>query len=111
VEASGAVSAVRPPLPQRVWQIIWGELIWPSRYAWGGMAALWAAMLVINGQLSDHRMNDTGARAFSSQEMIQAWEEQNRVLAELGPPAFVVPAAPPITPGPRSQRKQDWAII
>ncbi|HUD83202.1 MAG TPA: zf-HC2 domain-containing protein [Candidatus Saccharimonadales bacterium] len=111
VEGSGATSVVRQPLVQRVWQIIWRELIWPSRYAWGGMAALWAAMLVINGQMSEHRVNDLGGRASSSQEMMEAWEEQNRVLAELAPPAFVVPAPPPAVPGPRSQRKQDWAII
>jgi F420-dependent methylenetetrahydromethanopterin dehydrogenase len=75
------------------------------------MAALWAAMLIINGQLSDHRMTDAGARAMSSQELMQAWEEQNRVLAELAPPVVIVRTPPPAVPGPRTQRKEDWAII
>ena len=111
VQASGATTGVRQPLPQRVWQIVWRELIWPSRYAWGGMAALWAVMLVINGQTSDRRVDGASARAMSSQEMIQAWEEQNRVLAELAAPVLVVSPPPPAIPGPRSQKKQNWAAI
>jgi len=111
VQESGAPTTDRNRLPQRAWQIIWRELIWPSRYAWGGMAALWAAMLVINAQLSDHRAHDMGVGDVSSQEMIQAWVEQNRVLADLAQPASAVPAAPPIRPRPRSERERDWEII
>jgi anti-sigma factor RsiW len=109
VQGIGEPSAVRETLPQRAWDVIWRELIWPSRYAWGGMGALWVAMLVINGQLSDHQTNNLGNRASSSQEIMQAWEEQNRVLAELTPPAVIVSVPPPRNPGPRSQREQDWA--
>jgi hypothetical protein len=75
------------------------------------MAALWVAMLVIQGQLSDHRMSDATARAASSQDILQAWAEQNRVLAELAQPALGVPVPPADLPRPRTQRKQDWAII
>jgi len=89
-------------------QNLWGELLWPSRYAWSGMAAVWVAMLVINGQLSDHVAS---ARPVSSQEIIQAWEEQTRVLAELIQPAHPAAAPPPFRRGPRSQAKQDSAII
>ncbi len=98
------------PALKHFWRIVWGELIRPSRYAWAGMAALWVAMLAINGQLSDHR-NNAGVRAASSQEMIQAWEEQKRVLAELTRPAFLAPVQPPNLPRPRSQREQNRAII
>jgi anti-sigma factor RsiW len=93
------------------WRTVWLELILPSRYAWSGMAALWVAMLVINGHLSDHRTSNEGARPASSQEMREALEEQNRILAELIQPAFAVPAPPPYPPRPRSQREQHWAII
>jgi hypothetical protein len=96
-------------LGMRLWRIVWRELIRPSRHAWAGMAALWVVMLAVNGRLSDHRMIDAGAS--SAQDMMQAWEEQNRVLAELTQPAFAVPAAPPILPRPRSEREQDWKIV
>jgi hypothetical protein len=96
-------------LGMRFWRIVWRELIWPSRHAWAGMAALWVVMLAVNGRLSDHRITD--ASASSTQDMMQAWEEQNRVLAELTQPAFVPPAAPPILPRPRSDREQGWKIV
>jgi hypothetical protein len=92
-------------------RVLWRELLWPSRYAWTGLAALWVAMLVINAQLSEPRPSDAGARAESSQEMRQAWEEQNRVLALLIQPTEVVPAPPPGIPRPRSQKARDWTII
>jgi anti-sigma factor RsiW len=101
----------RPPPLKNVWRVVWGELIRPSRYAWAGMAALWVVMLAVNAQLSDHRASGAGARAASSQEMIRAWEEQNRVLAELTQPAFALPAAPPNLPRPRSQRERGREIL
>ena len=95
----------------RFWRIVWRELIWPSRLAWAGMAALWVVMLAVNGRLSDHRMIEAGASSSSTQNVMQAWEEQNRVLAELTQPAFVLPAAPSIPPRPRSERERDWKIV
>ena len=103
--------AVHQPLLKNVWRIAWRELIWPSRLAWTGMAALWVVMLAVNGRLSDHRMIQAGARAPSAQEMLQAWEEQNRVLAELTQAAHVAPVAPSALPPPRSERERDWEII
>jgi hypothetical protein len=111
VREAGASSALRQPPLKNVWSVLWGELIRPSRHAWAGMAALWVLMLAVNAQLSDHRAGGAGARASSSQDMIQAWVEQNRVLAELTQPAFTVPAAPPDLPRPRSQRARDWEIL
>jgi hypothetical protein len=101
----------RPRLGMGLWRLVWGEFFFPHRYAWSGMAALWVAMLVINGQLSDHPRGDAGFRASSTQEMMQAWLEQNRILAELVQPTATGPIAPPYVPRPRSQRKQNWAIF
>ena len=109
VQESGTTSAVRQPLLKNAGRIVWRELIWPSRLAWTGMAALWLVMRAVNGRLSDHQIIQ--ARASSTQDMVQAWEEQNRVLAELTQPALVVPATPPILPGPRSERERDWEAV
>jgi anti-sigma factor RsiW len=111
VQETEATSASCLSPLQNFWRIAWDELLWPSRYAWTGMAVLWVAMLAINAQLSDHRTYDAGRRAPSSLAMIQAWAEQNRVLAELAQPAFGLPAPPHYIARPRSQRRQDWAII
>jgi hypothetical protein len=111
VQEAGAPFALRLPPLKNVWRIVWGELIRPNRHAWAGMAALWVVMLAINAQLSHHRGSDAGARAPSSQDMIQAWEEQNRVLAELTQHAFAGPAPPPNLPRPRSQRARDLEIL
>jgi len=89
------------PKQRNIWRTVWQEVIWPSRLAWAGMAAFWIVMLTINGRLSDHPMNRTGAS--SAQNLEQLWEEQNHVLVELIGPALVIPAAPPANiSGPRS---------
>ena len=87
---------------------VWRELIWPSRYAWSGLAALWVAMLIVNFHFSGH---SPGGTFSSPQEIMQAREEQNRVFAEWAQPNVIGPAAPGYVPRPRSQRDEDWAVI
>jgi anti-sigma factor RsiW len=111
VQAADQPTPVHQPLLKNLWRIVWFELIWPSRRAWMGMAALWLVLLAVNGRLSDHRMIRAGASASSSREMMQAREEQNRVLVELTQPAFVIPAAPSAPPRPRSERSRNREII
>jgi hypothetical protein len=91
--------------------VVWRELIRPNRHAWMGMAGLWVAMLAINAAISAHPTGGGESGAASSQAIIQAWEEQDRVLAELAQPAPVVPTPPPRFPGPRSQRTEEWVIL
>ncbi|HTA31702.1 MAG TPA: zf-HC2 domain-containing protein [Candidatus Cybelea sp.] len=110
VHDAGAPSAMGQSALKNFWRISWEELIWPSRGAWAGLAALWVAMLAINVSLSDHG-SDAGARASSTQEIMQAWAEQNRVLAELVQPSFTLPAPPPNLPHPRSQKERSWEIL
>ena len=38
----------RRPSVTRIVLTAWQELIWPSRYAWGGMAAVWLALFGLN---------------------------------------------------------------
>jgi hypothetical protein len=105
VQAAGKPSAELEPRLRDAWRIIWRELIRPSRHAWTGMAALWVVLLAVNGRLSDHPTADASARATSTQDVMQSWQEQNRVLTELTQPAFTVPAGPALLPRPRSERE------
>jgi hypothetical protein len=111
VQDAGVPSPAHQSPLKNAWRIAWRELLWPNRYAWTGMAALWVAMLAINAQFAGQRTSGTSARASSPQEMIQAWQEQNRVLAELIEPASVARAQTPELPRPRSQKKQASTII
>jgi hypothetical protein len=112
IKKENATASIRPPTLTAAWRIIWHELIWPSRYAWAGMAALWLAMLVINGNLSGHALGNDSRLAVSPQELQRSWAEENRVLAELAQPSlgFTVPP-PPAVLKPRSERARDWEII
>jgi len=115
VPASAAEAAGRDPLLKNLCRNIWREIIWPCRRAWVGMAAIWLALLAVNAHLSDHQ--PAGPRSSSAEAMLQSWEEQIRVLAELTQPSmgYSAPAAPPAAPAtpprPRSERKQDWQIV
>ena len=83
---------------------IWLELLWPSRRAWAGIAVLWLALLAANFGMKATATSSTAARSHKG-ELVQAVEEQRRLLAELLPPTKPQPAEPP-RPGsrPRSQR-------
>ena len=76
----------REPLPLRALLTLWRELFWPSRFAWGGIAAAWFFMLVVNQTTHN---TDTSVRAQvapPSTEMLQAAQAQRRMLAELADP-------------------------
>jgi hypothetical protein len=78
---------------------------------------VWLALLAVNARLADHPMQLAGARSTSAEAIMQSWDEQTRVLAELTQPAMVhsapanPPAAPTDPPRPRSARKPDWQIV
>jgi anti-sigma factor RsiW len=113
---SSTPPAHRPLLPN-LCRNVWRELVWPCRRAWVGLAAIWLALLAVNARLSDHPTQMAGLNSPSASEIMQSWEEQTRVLAELTQPAMVhsapiqPPAALPTPSRPRSERRQEWQIV
>ena len=108
--ASGSADALQPRrseglLIQAVLRRAWLELIWPSRRAWAGMAALWLGLLAANLEMKAAFGPAPAVRPAPAREMMLAVEEQRRLLAELlqpaGPPTVQVPRP---NPRPRSER-------
>jgi hypothetical protein len=65
----------------------WRELIWPSRHAWAGMAAVWLGVLVANLEMKASSAAIQPVRPAFSREMVRAFEERRRLLSELLPPS------------------------
>lgn len=86
-------------------QQAWMQLIWPSRRAWAGLAALWLVVLAENLEQSTAVPTAAVARSESVRELAQGLEEQRRLLTELlegAKTAAPVPAH--LMPKPRSER-------
>jgi hypothetical protein len=96
----------RSGLRFRAWlQRAWFELVWPSRRAWAGMAAVWLAVLAVNLEMKVTSRTAPGRRSVPAPELARAFEEQRRLLAELLPPSQPSPAqAPRPQARPRSER-------
>jgi len=107
--ASGSKGGVGVHSALFIWAVlrrVWLELIWPSRRAWAGMAAVWLVVLAANLDMKASSPRAPVARAAPSRELVRAAEEQRRLLAELLPPGK--PAAIQVSrpgAGPRSERQ------
>lgn len=83
----------------------WLELIWPSRRAWAAMAVLWLGVLVANLEMKATSRSVPAQRSAPTRELVQAFQAQQRMLAELLPPAQPPSVqAPRLSPRPRSER-------
>lgn len=81
------------------------ELIWPSRRAWAGMAGLWLGLLAANLEMNATSPRVPAVRYAYNHELVRAFEEQQRLLAELLPPVSQPPPAPARPNArPRSER-------
>jgi hypothetical protein len=90
----------------RAWlRSVWEELIWPSRHAWAGLAAVWVAVFLLNARLESSVPAVAAAKARTSNEYVQSFHEQRRLLGELLASAQTPPAQPPRPDHrPRSER-------
>src|SRR2546426_10810691 len=70
-------------LPVRVALSAWRELIWPCRRAWAGMGAVWVLMWAVNWGLSDRHGASLNVPSTSASALLEALEEQRRMLTEL----------------------------
>lgn len=88
---------------------IWRELIWPSRRAWVGLSAVWLVIGAADLELKASSPWRLAERSAPAQVVVQAVEEQRRLLAELLPSTQRPPAEPPPpeaplpSPRPRSE--------
>ena len=90
----------------RGFQKIWHELICPSRRIWASLAAIWVFIAVANVSMRDHSPM-TMAKSSPSPEMIVAYQQQEKLLAELiGPNESQVAESPKtFLPRPSSERR------
>jgi hypothetical protein len=115
-----AVQAAAEPKPIRRLMLriafctLWRELVWPCRRTWAGLAAVWLVLIAFNFTYTDRSQNVAGKSLMPPTEMRLAFQEQQRLLAELvGPPP---PAAPPAesrrrNPQPRSDRRIEILMV
>jgi hypothetical protein len=92
-------------------RLVWRELIFPSRFIWGGLAAVWILILAVNISMSS-RSQFKMAGSSSGPAIIQAVRQQEQLLTELiGPnvPAIAEPRKP-YTPRPSSRRTLEILI-
>ncbi len=103
---AGKPESVRRLRPGIVLLGCWQQLIWPSRRIWAGLAAVWVAILIANFSMHEHSPG-VAMKSSPTQEMIVAWRQQERLLAELMGPNETQAARPPkpLSPQPRSERR------
>jgi hypothetical protein len=112
-----AAACVHPPrpylaLPLRIVIDAWNELILPARRIWAGFAVVWVAIGALNLANSEPTGGTRTATKPVSSGMVMAWQEQQKVMAELTGPNEPVDTRKPKTvdPKPRSDRLTLWRI-
>jgi hypothetical protein len=92
---------------------LWRELVWPCRRTWAGLAATWLVLVVFNLTRAERNQAVAGKFSMPPAEMRLAFQEQQRLLAELvGPPPATPPAEPRRRkPQPRSDRRIEVLMV
>jgi hypothetical protein len=92
------------------------ELLWPSPYAWSGLALVWLVALFLNLAASDSRSSRVGdassARPVrSSPETLLALEQHLRLRAELAGTSDLAEPPKPVVNRPRSARQTETVAV
>lgn len=87
--------ATPSPVREPFFVQLWRELFWSCRRVWGGLAAIWIALLVIGSATSDSRPS-VAASAPQSRDWKMALQVQRQLTRQLleqdsAPAAVVVP--------------------
>src|SRR5262245_55138834 len=73
------------------------HLLWPSSYAWGGLAAIWLFIVLVNLPSADGQVEVAKTTPAPAPQVIAQVREQRRLMAELVGPS----ATPPPIDRPR----------
>lgn len=84
---------------------LWGELVWPVRRVWAGLAVTWLVLALINTQLREPKVTTNAVVASAPSQGGITLAEQRRWLAELIPGGDAPISGPPrrFVPRPRSE--------
>jgi hypothetical protein len=88
----------------------WRAWLWPNPRAWAGLAAAWAAILVLIIANRAPEPASTASLPAPSNQILLVLTEQRRMLAKLIESPTQTPAAEPnpAAPKPRSQRRLEF---
>ena len=89
-----------------IWRVLWREVFWPWRRVWAGLAAVWLVILAGNVSLREPSPVIVSKSAAPSEEAVNSFRDQQKILAELLPGNSAPRDAGPqrfISPKPRTQ--------
>jgi len=94
---------------------LWLELVWPCRQTWTALAAVWIAIFIFN--VSQRDKSELAMRKLPppSPEAVIAWQQQERLLAELIGPSGSSETGDAdrqkiFSPKPRTERMEFLAV-
>lgn len=114
VQAAAEPIPIRRLTPRIAFRTLWFELVWPCRRTWAGLAATWLVLAVFNLTHTERSQIVASKSSMPAAEMRLAFQEQQRLLAELvGPPPAPPSAAPPRRKNhqPRSERRIEILMV
>ena len=88
----------------------WRALIWPAPRAWAALAAGWVLVALIQLTMPSIGSSNVAPATVTSAGAVEAWREQQRLLAELFPQERHAEPPKVLPPRRRSERELDFRI-